>query len=230
MARIHEIIVEITKTKGGLVATQKEGAGIKFAYRGVDEVVGHLADALNEHGVIYWPVVRDKQLSSREVVDLQSRPTGKVVTTTSLVVDYHFLAVEDGSELVATVPGLAHDFADRSDAQSMSVALRTALIQIFKLQAGDKDPEQTGEEVIAGTEKAVAATKNKPAAKTGKPSATQLVKKLQDIIGDEDSPYDGVMVNALGEKHSGNAGPGVFMKDADVLQKILDSIEAGETA
>lgn len=225
-SRIHEIIAQVSSEVGGLMATQKQGSAIKFAYRGVDDVVGHVADKLNEYGVVYYPVDVQKDVTGREL------PASKYLTTTSLIVTYEFVASEDGSAFRASAPGLAQDYADRSDAQAMSVALRTVLIQLFKLQGtGDKDPEQSGEEAAKYAEDAHAA-----AAKTAKPAAPkaktapQLVKEVQARIADDSVPYDGQAVNELGAKHSGGKPPAEWMKDTGVLNKILASIEAGELA
>lgn len=224
MARIHETIVDISKEIGGLVATKKAGSGIAFAYRGIDDVVTHLKDKLDEAGVLYWPSrIVDKQVNVREIAG------GKAITTTSLVVEYTFLSVEDGSELLVHVPGFAQDFADRNDAQAMSVALRTALIQIFRLQGGDKDPEVTGEEANREVEKAVASTTTKSAT-AKKKSAADVRDEIANIIGNPEEPYDGETINALGKKHSGGKEPSQWMGDLKVLEAVLNSVSKGEVA
>jgi hypothetical protein len=226
MSRIHEIIAQVSKEVGSLMATQKQGSAIKFAYRGVDDVVGHVADKLNEYGVVYYPISVQKDVTGRDL------PGAKYLTTTSLIVTYEFVASEDASAFHATAPGLAQDYADRSDAQAMSVALRTVLIQLFKLQGtGDKDPEVSGEEASQYADKANAEAK--AAAKPTTPkarTAAQLVKEVQARIADKESSYDGKIVNELGAKHSGGKTTQEWMKDAAVLTKILASMDAGEVA
>lgn len=224
MARIHEVIVETSRDIGGLVASKKAGAGISFAYRGIDDVVTHIKGALDKEGVLYWPsAILSKDIDVREIAG------GKAITTTSLVVEYTFHATEDNSEIIVTVPGFAQDFADRNDAQAMSVALRTALIQIFRLQGGDKDPEVTGEDANREIEKA--ATTAKPATATVKKRTAATVRdEIADIIANPAKPYDGEAINALGRKHSKGKEPSEWMGDLTVLEAIAKSVEAGELA
>lgn len=224
-SRIHEVIAQVSREVGSLMATQKQNSGIKFAYRGVDDVVGHVADKLNEYGVVYYPIHIQKDLTGRDL------PGAKYLTTTSLIATFEFVSAEDGSSFIAEAPGLAQDYADRSDAQAMSVALRTVLIQLFKLQGtGDKDPEQSGEEAAKYVEDAHTEAKKAAPKEPRTKTAAQLVKDVQARIASDDFPYDGQAVNDLGAKHSGGKPPAEWMKDTAVLNKILASIEAGEVA
>lgn len=209
--------------KVGALAPENNG-GVPFKFRGVDATVAHLAPAMKEAGIVVIPEVLDRQVSRREVGN------SKVITTTDLLTRFTFYA-PDGSSVSATTAGLADDFSDRSAAQAQSVAFRVALLQVFKLPTTDKEPEVNGEEIQAtiakdAAEKKVTRATATPKAKT----AAQLVKEVQEKIADADTPYDGQAVNDLGVKHSGGKQPAEWMKDAGVLQKILDSIKAGELA
>lgn len=219
---IIQIISKVTKEAGGLEATQKAGSGIKFPYRGVDDVVTHLKAKLDEEGVIYTPRLISSNVSTREV------GAGKAITQSDIVVEYTFHA-PDGSTLTASAPGLAQDYADRSAAQAMSVALRTVLIQLFKLQANG-DPEAAGEEV----QRYIAdAAKEAPKGTTEKPSgpvkdAAFYRDQIATLIKDEVTTGDNA--NALGNKISGKATPPEWMGDATVLAKVVDAITKGEIA
>lgn len=218
---IVQIISKVSKEAGGLPSTQKAGSGIKFPYRSVDEVVNHLKEKLDEHGVIYAPRLLNRVTTSREV------GAGKVITQSDLDVEYTFYA-PDGSTLVASAPGLAQDYADRSGAQAMSVSLRTVLIQVFKLQANG-DPEAAGEDVqkyIAEAQK-TAAPGTKSPGPVG-PTAAQLRDEIAELI--KAGTTDGGTVNGLGNKIAKADNPSAWMGDAKVLAEVVKAVKAGEVA
>jgi hypothetical protein len=224
MSEIINILNEISK-KAGALAPEKNG-GVPFAFRGVDQVVSHLAPLLKEKGVVVVPEVLDRVTSTREIGN------NKAITQTDLLTKFTFYA-PDGSSVSATTAGLAQDYADRSAAQSQSVAFRVALLQVFKLPTTDKEPEVAGEETqkyIADQAKEQKAAAAKPAAKAR--DATTARNELQAIIANsEDYPgYGPEEVNALGGKHSGGKSPQEWMTDVKVLDAILDSVKKGELA
>lgn len=226
MTSIIKIISDVTKAVGGMEATKK-GAGVPFAYRGVEDVVGHLKAKLDEAGVVYAPTLLASITSTREIAG------GKAITQSELSVKYTFYSPDDDSTLETVVPGLAQDFSDRSAAQAMSVALRIALIQIFKLQAGDTDPEEAAAKTQAELEKTVAEApkaKGTAAAKAPTEGVKEVRDKLQKVIADTDTydAYTAEVVNALGKRHSGGKEPGEWMGDLKVLNAIVASIKAGE--
>jgi hypothetical protein len=226
MTSIIEIIGNVTREVGGMEATKK-GAGVPFAYRGVEDVVGHLKAKLDEAGVIYVPTIIDRVTSTREIAG------GKAITQSDLTVKYTFYSPDASDTLETIVPGLAQDFSDRSAAQAMSVALRIALIQIFKLQAGDTDPEEAAAKTQAELEKTVAeAPKAKGA--TAKAAPAEGIKevrdKLQRVIADTETyeAYTAEVVNGLGSRHSKGKSPEEWFGDLKVLNAIVASIKAGE--
>lgn len=175
---IFQIISTIGKEAGAL-APSKAG-GVPFAFRGIDAVVGHLADKLDKYGVFQTAKVLDKVTTTRE---LQG---GKAITQTDITVEYTFYA-PDGSSISTQSAGLAQDYADRSAAQAQSVALRVALLQLFHLPTTDKsdereyrEPEQMGEQVqreISNNAKTAAASAPKETPDSVRAEMGEIIEK-----------------------------------------------------
>ncbi len=218
MTEIINILNEISKEAGAL-APERNG-GVPFAFRGVDQVVSHLAPLLKEHGVVIVPEVIDRVTSTREIGN------NKAITQTDLLTKFTFYA-PDGSSVSATTAGLAQDYADRSGSQAQSVAFRVALLQVFKLPTTDKEPEAAGEDTqkyIQDNAKAATKEAKKPAR-----TANTARADIQKVIADE-NPYGPEEINALGKKHSGGKEPSEWMNDLKVLDAILDSVSKAELA
>lgn len=206
---IYQIIDRISSEAGALAPEAK--GGVPFAFRGIDGTVAHLSPFLRKYGVVVVPTVIQKEVTSA--------PSGnKVVTTTDLTTEFTFYA-PDGTNLTATVAGLANDYSDRSSAQAQSVAFRVALLQTFALPTHSPEPEQTGVEPEAP--KAAAAPKSKgPDVK----ALQQEVKvEWEKIHGEGDTGYS---------KLGGKLFPDdlQWASNATKLSKLKAAIEKGEVA
>lgn len=214
---IYQIISTISKEAGAL-APEKAG-GVPFAFRGVDQVVGHLAPLLDKYGVITVPTVLEHRVSSA--------PSGnKVVTTSEILTRFAFFA-PDGTSVEATTAGLANDYADRSAAQAQSVAYRVALLQTFHLPTHSPEPEQTGIE----REAPKAAAPAKAPAAPAPVSLASLKSKLAEEMGKQKLPKDPASIIAFGDKavngeefpdDKGTIGP--WHKSVQGVQKVLASL------
>ena len=108
----------------------------RFNFRGVDRVVNATRPVLAKHGLVILP----------ELVDLQRRDVqrkdGGRSTETVVRVQYHVIGPQgDQLPVPLVVVGEALDTADKSGAKAMSVAWRTALIQLLHIATGDPDPD-----------------------------------------------------------------------------------------
>lgn len=216
---IFQIIPAIRAEAGALAPTRSAQGGVPFPFRGIDGTINHLAPFLTKYGVVTVPKVLERTTTSREV-------GSKTVTQTDLLADFTFYA-PDGTSVTATTNGLAQDFADRSAAQAQSVAFRVALLQTFTLPTQQKEPEETGEEVIKGTAEEKAKVAQAAAAPKADP-VVELQGKIKAIIGE--GKYTGDMINALGNQISNGKVPAVWMKQTTVLKAILDKVAKGEVA
>lgn len=225
---IFERINLISKEAGALAPEAK--GGVPFAFRGIDGTVAHLSYFLNKYGVFAAPKVLSHIVLEREVMDRNGNASGRVVKTTQVEVEYTFYGPA-GDSIAVVTPGLADDFADRATAQAMSVAYRIALLQLFHLPTHTREPEETGEDVIA-TRTAVANTtpavaQRAAAASAGPAPATSIgqlqakAKALGSNLGIESDD-----LNAMGSRISNGADPGVWFNDPAVMSALVAELEA----
>lgn len=211
--KIYAAIAAVTDEAGAL-APSKNG-GVPFAFRGIDAVVNHVSPLLKKHGIVVHPQVQERTTTYREVGN-------KVVTQTDLLTAFHFVHVEDGSEVVSITAGLAQDFADRSHAQAQSVAFRVALLQTFALPTDSPEPEITGEEIIKGTAVEKAKASSAPVAPK-KPSVAQLSASIGKLISSGTVTAD--QVNAYGSEIS-RSEPAQWKADGAILERVLEKFSA----
>lgn len=230
---IYERITAIAIEAGALAPEAK--GGVPFAFRGIDGTVAHLAPLLNKYGVFLAPRVVDKNVSEREVYQInrstgEATPSGRIVKTTDLTCEWDVYG-PDGLGFTFSTAGLADDFADRSTAQASSVAYRIALLQLFHLPTHSREPEETGQEVLNATSgeapaaprgpKAVEAARAAaaPAAGTNLTRLQQEAKALGRKLGK--GPED---LNALGVELA--AGKDGWFGDAGVMAKMVEALKA----
>ena len=106
----------------------------KYAFRGVDDFIGALAQPLRDHGVFMLTEILDYQVSVRGNKN-----------ATHMRVAFHFQGPA-GDRVTATTLGEASDTADKASNKAMSAALKYALMQTFmipvdagSLDDGDRD-------------------------------------------------------------------------------------------
>lgn len=129
-----EKLTQISSDAGFLAKTGKN-ASQGFNFRGIDAVVNALAPWMRAQGVIVLPTVLNYQYDQIAVGANKS-----LVGHVRLEVRYTFT---DGKDTIsAVVPGEAMDSGDKATAKAMSVAFRTALLQVFFLPTDEKDPDE----------------------------------------------------------------------------------------
>lgn len=133
MTSVVQLLSEVSKEVGAVKKDQKNQAQ-KFNFRGIDQVVNATHAALTAHGVVATPRVVDKD--TREITS----GGGKRQAWVLLTVEYTFRG-PDGDSVEAVVASEATDFADKATAKAMSVAYRTALLQVLHLPTDDPDPD-----------------------------------------------------------------------------------------
>jgi hypothetical protein len=106
-----------------------------YQFRGIDAVVNAVGPAFRKHGVICLPTVTKVEHEQAEV--------GSKRTLTAVVrlqVLYTFVGPE-GDVLACEVAAEAMDSGDKATAKAMSVAYRTALLQVLCLPTDEPDPD-----------------------------------------------------------------------------------------
>jgi hypothetical protein len=215
---IYQRMAAIASEVGVLEATKSDQGGVPFKFRGIDATVAHLTPLMNKYEVFAAPRVLSHVVTERPLNN------GKLVKTTQLEVEFTFYGPE-GDSVVAVTPGLADDFGDRSTAQAMSVAYRTALLQTFHIAAFGVEPEASGQAVINERDAAAnakiqnAANRQAPAAQA--PATGQLIEAIKAAAAQKGmGPQD---LNALGDRITGTTAD-VWFNDPAALDKILQEI------
>ena len=118
---------------------ERNTTGGGFSFRGIDTVVNAVSPEFREHGIIVVPEVLDRVSEQMTVgVGDKQREMGRVL----LHVRYTFYGPA-GDSIAAVVDSEAFDAGDKATAKAMSVALRTALLQVLMLPTDDPDPDST---------------------------------------------------------------------------------------
>lgn len=236
--------VALIKSEAGPLAKTRASSGIKFAFRGIDGVVNHLAPFLAKYEVTVVPNVLDRVTTKRNVGD-------KVITNSDVHTSFTVYG-PDGDSFTGSTVGLADDYSDRSASQAESVALRVFLLQTFMLPTDSPEPEETGQAVLELDEKNAAERRKidrarKPDASTPKPvdkpkeegapavgdtstepSVSSLKNELRAIIDDASNSYTSEMVNALWTSRAKTIGKN--RNTRPVLEATLAAVAAGEVA
>jgi len=118
-------------------AVPKDGhnASQNFNFRGIDGVLNSVGPALRTVGVVPIPTLVTMKRSTVLVGRNQS-PMDSVY----LEIDYRFYGPALDS-ISCLVPGTSMDSGDKAVSKAMSVAYRTALIQVFALPTMETDPD-----------------------------------------------------------------------------------------
>lgn len=136
---IHVLLDKVSRDVG---AVRKDGhnKNQNFHFRGIDAVVNATHSALREYGVVVVP----KVLSA----DYEKITTsgGKASVSVRLMVEHEWRG-PGGDVLVSRVAAEANDTADKATSKAMSVALRTALLQVLHLPTDDPDPDLSHNEI-----------------------------------------------------------------------------------
>ncbi len=119
----------------GAVAKKERNTHQNFQFRGIDAVINAVSPAFREHGIVVLPRVISHDYQQIEIGQKRT-PSGHV----TLMVEYTFTN-RDGDSLTATVVAESMDSGDKATAKAMSVAYRTALLQVLCLPTDEPDPD-----------------------------------------------------------------------------------------
>lgn len=123
------------------IAKGDRNAQQDFAFRGVDRVYEAMAGPMAEQGLISVPKVLSMEHEARQF----RNSSGTVVY---LLVEYTFYCATDGSSVtVGPVAAEAMDSGDKATAKAMSVAHRTALLQLSTAPVNPTEPDADTYEV-----------------------------------------------------------------------------------
>jgi hypothetical protein len=143
--KVYEKIAAITQELSRIgIAKDSKNSQQGYQFRGIDQVYGALSPLLAKHGLCILPRVKE-----RTVLERQTKSGGALFYTT-LVVEFDFVAAEDGSKHTVITVGEAMDSGDKSSNKAMSAAYKYAAFQAFCIPTeGDNDADSTTHEVAA---------------------------------------------------------------------------------
>lgn len=143
--KVYEKIAAITAELSKIgIAKDSKNAQQGYTFRGIDQVYGALSPLLAKHGLCILPRVKDRQVLERQT------KSGGALFYTTLVVEFDFVAAEDGSKHTVITVGEAMDSGDKSSNKAMSAAYKYAAFQAFCIPTeGDNDADATTHEIAA---------------------------------------------------------------------------------
>jgi hypothetical protein len=112
----------------------------KFNFRGIDGVLDAVGPAFRKHGILPMPEVTSVESTS------YTTKNGTVMTRSVVRVNYDFRGPAGDTLTAIGIPGESADSGDKSVSKAMSVAYRTALIQVLALPIHQPDPDADTEE------------------------------------------------------------------------------------
>lgn len=138
---IAAVMAEVTSVSKG---DRMDAPGAKFAYRGVDRVVKALSASMRKNGLVMAPVASDVP----EYIPVTTS-NGKPASMARVLVTYRVYGPA-GDYIECAAPGEAMDNGDKAVSKAMSVAWRTALLQLFFLPTEEPDPDSEAYELGQG--------------------------------------------------------------------------------
>jgi hypothetical protein len=143
--KVYEKIAAVTAELSRIgIAKDSKNAQQGYQFRGIDQVYGALSPLLSKHGLCILPRVKE-----RTVLERQTKSGGALFYTT-LLVEFDFVAAEDGSKHTVITVGEAMDSGDKSSNKAMSAAYKYAAFQTFCIPTeADNDADATTHEVAA---------------------------------------------------------------------------------
>jgi hypothetical protein len=139
----------------------------KFNFRGIDGVLDAVGPAFRKHGILPMPEVTSVESTS------YTTKNGTVMTRSVVRVNYDFRGPAGDTLTAIGIPGESADSGDKSVSKAMSVAYRTALVQVLALPTHQPDPD-------ADTEEKEAAQQPDPDADTEEKEAAQPAVVTED--------------------------------------------------
>lgn len=133
MTSVVQLLSEVSKEVGAVKKDQRNQQQ-GFSFRGIDQVVNSTHTAFSSRGIVALPHVQDV------TYDEFSTSRGNRQAWVKVLVDYVFHG-PDGDSVTARVAAEAADSADKGTSKAMSVAYRTALLQVLHLPTDDPDPD-----------------------------------------------------------------------------------------
>lgn len=123
-AAIPAIMGELAQV--GVAKLKRQGAGVSYAFRSIDQIQQALCPLLAKHGVTITPRI----LSEDRAPDTRQTKAGATWYYVRIVVEYT-LRHSDGSSYVGSAYGEGQDNGDKAYGKAMSYAFKNFCVQAF---------------------------------------------------------------------------------------------------
>lgn len=178
-----------------------------FNFRGIDAVMNAAGPALRKHGVIIAPISADLSAEMVEAGNKKAKDTSGTVAFRWFGPEGDFFDTEVFAE--------GRDYADKGGAKTMSVALRTCILQTLCLPTDDPDPD---EDYIAATGLVGDVLGGSVA-----PTVEQLKGRIVEIMKAEGIPPADVM--GMYKAAGGVREKFMDADDVEAVQAVLDALD-----
>ena len=128
---VYETILKVMEDVRAVGKTQRVQGAMT---RGIDNVLNAVGPAMRHHGLLVLPAVESEEHYT------YTTKSGAQMKNVTLKVAYQF-SNRSGDVVFTSVVAEASDVSDKATAKAMSIALRTALIQVLALPTEDHTRE-----------------------------------------------------------------------------------------
>ena len=180
-----------------------------FNFRGIDAVMNAVGPKLREHGVIVTPIHAD-------LTGVEVDAGRKKAKDTSGIVTYRWFG-PDGSHFDSQVYAEGRDYADKGGAKTMSVALRTCILQTLCLPTDDPDPD---EDYIESSPAAAAVAQGLGARPV--PEIDRVKGEIVRIMGEDSIPPADIL--AMYHEGGGTSKTFADAQDLPPLKMVLEAL------
>lgn len=190
-----------------------------FNFRGIDAVMNAVGPKLREHGVIVTPIHADLSAVDVDAGRKKAKDTSGIVT-------YRWYG-PDGSYFDSQVYAEGRDYADKGGAKTMSVALRTCILQTLCLPTDDPDPD---EDYIESSPAAASSPANSAAAAAVSqglgarpvPEIDRVKGEIVRIMGEDSIPPTDIL--SMYHEAGGTSKTFADAQDLPPLKMVLEAL------
>jgi hypothetical protein len=140
---VYEAISKITGAlaSDGGIKKDRQGAGLNYKFRGIDDAYNALAPLLAEHSLVVLPRIIERQHEERQT------KSGSSMNWVTVTAEFDLVSAVDGSSHTVRTYGEAMDTSDKATNKAMSAAYKTMAFMAFAIPVkGDNDTENSHHE------------------------------------------------------------------------------------
>ena len=210
---IVHLLAAASTAIGVVEKRERNTQGKGFNFRGIDTVVNAASPEFRERGIIVSPETLDRVYEQLEVGANRT-----LMGHAMLRVRYTFFG-PTGDSLSATVDSEAFDSGDKAVAKAMSIALRTALLQVLMLPTDEVDPD------ASSYERSTAESQQTTAKPQGLASESQVkaVFGKAHALGMSNEQVDAAVKRDTGKEHPDQLTSAEARTMLDKMQKAIDN-------